>query len=525
MSDQKNHVSRILLITGALPALLIPIVAQQTGILQKPVKIGTGLISGVSTATPGVRAFKGIPYAAPPVGDLRWRPPQPPAKWEGVRKADRFSDSCVQNLARSRNPWTAEFMVQNQASEDCLCLNVWTAAKAASERRPVLVWIHGGAFAEGSGEVAVYDGAELASKGLVVVTINYRLGVFGFLTHPELTKESGRNASGNYGLLDAVAALQWVRKNIAAFGGDPLRVTVAGQSAGASAVHALTASPLAKELFHRAIAESGSGVERRTRSLVETENDGVKFAESKGAHSIRELRAMSAKELTVGGGMRFGPVVDGWFLPADATAIFAQGRQNDVPMLTGLTADEGSASPTYGELKADEFKKQMEQRFGELAETFLKFYPPDDDAQAGVSQKQSAREQGLISMHLWAAERARTSQAKAWTYYFSRAIPWPEQPQYGAFHTSEVPYVFGNFKLLNRPWEPVDRQLSATMMAYWVNFATAGDPNGEGLPHWPAFDASRRSTMELGEKTGLRAIADTARFEFFEKFFSRQRTQ
>src|SRR5689334_4614032 len=257
MVNQKNHAARILPITGLLLVLLVPTLAQQTGFLQKPIQLETGLISGVSTGVPGVSVFKGIPYAAPPVGDLRWRPPQPPVKWGGVRKADKFSDSCVQSLARSRNPWTAEFMVQNQASEDCLCLNVWTAAKSASERRPVFVWIHGGAFNEGSGEVAIYDGAELAQKGLVVVTINYRLGIFGFFTHPELTKESSHNASGNYGLLDAVAALEWVQKNITAFGGDPRRVTVAGQSAGASAVHALTASPLAKGLFHRAIAESG----------------------------------------------------------------------------------------------------------------------------------------------------------------------------------------------------------------------------------------------------------------------------
>jgi para-nitrobenzyl esterase len=487
------------------------------------VRVENGLLEGIADPVPGVRVFKGIPYAAPPVGELRWRPPQPPAKWDGVRKADRFSDSCVQNLTRSRNPWTAEFMVQNQASEDCLCLNVWTAANAAGERRPVFVWIHGGAFNEGSGEVAVYDGAELARRGLVVVTINYRLGALGFLTHPELTKESGRNASGNYGLLDAVAALQWVRKNIAAFGGDPQRVTIAGQSAGAYAVHALTASPLAKGLFHRAIAESGSSIGRRARDLAEAEKEGLKFAEAKGAQSLRALREIPAGDLTVVG-MRFGPVVDGWFLPADNATIFAQGKQNDVPTLTGLTADEGSASPTYGKLKADEFKKQAQQRFGDLAEAFLKLYPSNDDAQSGVSQKQSAREQGMVSMHLWAADRARTSKSKAWTYYFSRAIPWPEQPQYAAFHTSEVPYVFGNLKLLNRPWEPVDRRISAALMAYWVNFATTGDPNGKGLRRWPAFDAGSRTTMELGEKMGPRPIADAARFEFFEKFFARQRT-
>jgi para-nitrobenzyl esterase len=224
-------------------------------------------------------------------------------------------------------------------------------------------------------------------------------------------------------------------------------------------------------------------------------------------------------------GIRFGPVVDGWFLPTDTAAIFAQGKQNDVPILTGLTADEGSASPTYGKLKPDEFGKQTRQRFGDLAEAFRELYPFDNEAQSAVAQKQSAREQGMVSMYLWAADRARTSRAKAWTYYFSRGIPWPDQPQYGAFHTSEVPYVFGNLNLLDRPWEPIDRKLSATLMGYWVNFATTGDPNGKGLPEWPAFDASKRLTMELGEKLGPRVIADDPRFALFEKFLAKQRAQ
>jgi para-nitrobenzyl esterase len=527
-----NHRLRnapVLPIAGTILILLALIMGRQTAATQKqtsPIKIDTGTISGVEGAAPGVRVFKGIPYASPPVGDLRWRPPQPPAKWDGVRTADKFSDSCMQNLARSRNPWTAEFMVQNQVSEDCLCLNVWTAAKSAQERRPVLVWIHGGAFNEGSGEVGVYDGAELSRKGLIVVTINYRLGAFGFLAHPELTRESSQHSSGNYGLLDAVAALQWVKRNIAVFGGDPQRVTIAGQSAGASAVHALTASPLAKGLFHRAIAESGSSIGRRSRDLAETEKEGVKFAEAKSSRSIAELRMMPVKELSAGvSGIRFGPVVDGWFLPADNAAIFAQGRQHDVPILTGLTADEGSASPTYGKLKPDEFRKQAQQRFGDQAEAFQKLYLSDDEAQSAASQKQSARDQGLVSMYLWSADRSRTSKAEAWTYYFSRGIPWPDQPQFGAFHTSEVPYVFGNLNLLHRPWQPVDRQLSATMIGYWVNFATTGDPNGKGLPEWPAFDSNKRLTMELGEKTGPRAVADDARFEFFEQFFAKQRSQ
>jgi para-nitrobenzyl esterase len=484
------------------------------------VKVESGVLAG-TTLPSGIRVFKGIPYAAPPVGELRWRPPQPPAKWDGVRQADKFSDSCMQVLQRSRNPWTKEFMAQNDASEDCLCLNVWTGVKGASEKRPVLVWIHGGAFYEGSGEIITYDGEELAKKGLVVVTINYRLGIFGFFTHPELTKESPQHASGNYGLHDVVAALEWIQKNIAAFGGDPSRVTIAGQSAGAAAVHTLTASPLAKGLFHRAIAESGSSVVRRTRDLSESEKDGVKWAETKGITTLKELRAKAAADLM--GGTRFGPVVDGWFLPADTAAIFASGKQNDVPTMTGLTADEGSAAPTYGKLKAEEFAKQAQPRFGAQGEAFLKLYPSNDQAQSGLSQKQSARDQGLVSMYLWASERAKTSKAKAYTYYFTRGIPWPEHPEFGAFHTGDVPYFFANLKHLNRPWETMDRKLADTVSSYWINFAKTGNPNGKGLPNWPAFDAAQQITMELGEKTGARPVAETEKLSFFTQYFARQR--
>lgn len=412
-------------------------------------------------------------------------------------------------------------MVQNEASEDCLSLNVWTAAKGTSEKRPVLVWIHGGAFYEGSGEIITYDGEELAKKGLIVVTINYRLGIFGFFTHPELTKESPQHASGNYGLLDCVAALQWVQKNIAAFGGDPSRVTIAGQSAGAAAVHTLTASPLAKGLFHRAIAESGSGIGRRTKDLPAAEQDGVKWAEAKGATSLKELRAKPAADLM--GGARFGPVVDGWFLPADTAAIFAQGKQNDVPTMTGLTADEGSSAPTYGKIKADEFTKQTQQRFGAQAEVFLKLYPSNDQTQSGLSQKQSARDQGLVSMYLWATERAKTAKAKAYTYFFTRGIPWPEHPEFAAFHTGDVPYFFANLKHLNRPWESVDRRLSETVSAYWVNFAKTGNPNGKGLANWLAFDAAQAVTMELGEKIGARSVAEKVKQDFFTQYFKQQK--
>lgn len=502
-------------------ALLLLLVASPTPVQQAVVRAPSGALAG--RAESGVAVFKGIPYAAPPVGDLRWRPPQPPAKWDGVRQADKFSDSCMQTLTRARNPWTKEFMVQNDASEDCLCLNVWTGAKlSAAEKRPVLVWIHGGGFTEGSGEVVTYDGTELAKKGLVVVTINYRLGVFGFLAHPDLTAESPEKSSGNYGLLDSIAALKWVRDNIASFGGDPKNVTVAGQSAGAIAVHVLLASPLAKGLFHRAIAESGLGFIQARNGLKAAEEAGLKWAQSKGATSIRDLRARPASELM--GGARFTPIADGWLLPDEAGSLFAMGRlQNDVPVMAGLTADEGSSSPTYGKWPPDTFINMTKQRFGDLADEFLKLYPSNDQAQSGLSQIQSARDQGLATVYLWAADRAKTAKSKTYTWFFTRAIPWPEHPEFGAFHSADFPYFFNNLKHLDRPWEPADRNLADAMSSYWVNFARTGNPNGKALPEWPAFIASQKVTMELGEKLGVRPVAEKEKLDLFTRFLTRRR--
>src|SRR5579862_360375 len=263
--------------------------------IPQPVKVKTGLVAGAAASDASITVFKGIPYAAPPVGDLRWRAPRAAAAWQGVRKADQFSASCVQNIVTERKPWTFEFMAHGEISEDCLYLNIWTPAKSGAEKRPVLLWMYGGGNVEGSASVPVYDGESLAKKGLVVVTINYRLGVFGFFTHPELSKEA--DTSGNYGILDQVAALKWVHDNIAAFGGDPARVTIAGQSAGAGDAHTLVASPMAKGLFAGAIEESGSNIAAAVRTLDEQEKDGVRFAEAKGAHSLADLRAISWKDL------------------------------------------------------------------------------------------------------------------------------------------------------------------------------------------------------------------------------------
>ena len=492
---------------------------------QSRVQTVGGTIEGVVDET-GVRSFRGIPYAAPPVGDGRWRAPRAAAKWSGVRSARRFGAACIQRVVGERLPWSQEFMIREAIDEDCLFLNVWTAAKSSRDRRPVLVYIHGGGYQEGSGAIDVYDGSALARKGLVVVTINYRLGIPGYLAHPELTAESKAHASGNYGMLDQIEALRWVRQNIAAFGGDPARVTIAGQSAGASSVHNLTASPLAKGLFHRVIAESGSSISGLpTPTLAEAEKSGLAFAGSKGAKSLRELRSMTWEQLMAGPApsMRFAPIVDGWSLPQDALATIAAGRHHDLPVLTGLNADEASSQPTYGRLSAAAFTSQLRERYGDDAAALLRLYPATTDAEASIAQKEISRDRNRVSMYLWATRRARTSRTPAWTYYFTRAIPWPSNPQFGAFHTGEVPYVFGTLNRLDRPWQEKDRQVSNTIMDYWVNFVTTGDPNGKGLAEWPTFDPEKAQTFEIGEQTGSRPVAAPDKLKFLTDYLQSSR--
>jgi para-nitrobenzyl esterase len=500
------------------------------------VRTASGDLSGVASGAgsgSGILAFKGIPFAAPPVGDLRWRAPRPPGSWTGVRKADAFGPNCMQNLAGRHDPWTEEYMAHGEVSEDCLVLNVWTPAlpgapgSARQTRqtppRPVLVFLHGGAFVEGSGSVAVYDGEALARKGIVAVTINYRLGVLGFFAHPELTRESESHASGNYGLLDVVAALRWVQQNIGAFGGDPQRVALAGQSAGAIMVTALTASPLAKGLFQRAIIDSDGAIfgggAWRTRSLADGEQDGVTFATARGLSSLAELRAKSWTDLTapVSGTtpapapFRGAPVVDGYVLPAEAPVIFAQGTQNDVPTLTGINADE-----LIGGLRAETYVAQVSERYGDMAGAYLSLYPSSAaDIVAG------GRDRGRVTLHRWATARAKTARTKVFTYYWSHAEPGPDAARYGAFHTSEVPYFFNNLQA-PRPFTAKDRKIADTLSSYWVNFAATGDPNGKGLPSWPAFEAGRAQTMEVGERFAPFPVAGSpAKLTFFEKFLNK----
>ena len=447
--------------------------------LDDPVRVENGSLSGAPGSSPEVRVYKGVPFAAPPVGDLRWKGPKPAQPWQGVRSATKFSAVCYQTPYPKMSIYYRE---PEPMSEDCLYLNVWTAAKSNKERRPVMVWIHGGGLTRGSGSVAFYDGEALAKKGVVLVTINYRLGIFGFFAHPELTKESDRNASGNYALLDQIAALEWVKKNIAAFGGDPKRVTIFGESAGSWSVNYLMATPLARGLF-----SAPSGKAAALWGDEEIEGSGrspaKKFAASQHADSIAALRAKPAEELLkASSAASFPPNVDGWMLPEDVYTIFAKGKQIDVPLIAGSNADEGkSLVPWPATGRRQSFVEQSRLPFrrqdGRISEACI---PPDRMKKPQVSHYASFRDFSFgWQMRTWVRMQTKTGKQKAFLYYFDRVPPGPDSGRYGAFHASEIAYVFENL-LPPRPWQDMDRQLSeATMSSYWVNFAATGDPNGK----------------------------------------------
>lgn len=503
-----------------IAALLLPAAAPLCAI-DDPVQVHGGLLSGAPGSSPDVRIYKAIPFAAPPVNDLRWRAPKAPAPWTGVRSATKFSPVCYQTPYPKASIY---YQDPEPMSEDCLYLNVWTAAKSNHDKRPVMVWIHGGGLTRGSGSVPFYDGEALAKKGVVLVTINYRLGIFGFFAHPELTKESDRNASGNYALLDQIAALEWVQKNIGQFGGDPKRVTIFGESAGSWSVNYLMATPLARGLFQRVIGESGAafGVMKK---LSEVEESGQKFAASLGANSVAALRAKSADDLLkAGSAASFPPNVDGWMLPEDVYTTFTHGKQNDVPLIAGSNADEGkSLAPWPSTGTAEHFIGQARGRFGDKADEFLKLYPAGSNEEAMASHYASFRDFSFgWQMRTWVRAASKTGKSKAFLYYFDRVPPGPDSGRYGAFHASEIAYVFGNL-LAPRPWEAADRQVSDAMSSYWVNFAATGDPNGKRLAKWPAYHESSDEALEIGDKIAPEPALHKAALDFLDSYFAAQR--
>ncbi len=506
----------------ALLAIVILTAASAAIAADSNVTTQSGKISGVPNADASVTIFKGIPFAAPPVGNNRWRAPQSPAPWTDVLTADHFGSSCMQGPNTPFGPWTREYMYVTTASEDCLYLNVWTPQPTAASHLPVLVYVYGGGFSSGSGDCPIYDGEALAKTGMVVVTFNYRVGPFGFLAHPELTAESEHHSSGNYGLLDQIAALHWVNDNILAFGGDPSRVAVAGQSAGAMSIEDLLASPLAKGLFHAAIADSGIGGRGvPVRTLAEAEKAGVAFAAAKKADSLAALRALPAADLIGRGpGAQFAPIVDGWVVPDQPMMLTTSaGRDNDLPVITGFQADDfrmgGGAPP----ITAASFQDRAHKTYGPRADDFLKLYPAATDEQARQSETNSARDRTRSGLYLWASKRAATHKSPVYIYYFDRAVPWPAHPEFGAFHSGELPYTFGNLKVLDRPWEPVDTKLANVMMTYWKDMAAAANPNTASAPRWDPVSPSRKLVMRLGADNGPISPADQARFEFWKSYF------
>ena len=531
-------------------ASLVAAIGTASAQIPEQVRIESGLLAGtVSTGQPNVRVFKGIPFAAPPLGENRWRAPQPVAKWDGVRKADAFGAPCIAGApaaprgggrgaaAPGAAPGRAAAAPPREParSEDCLYANVWTSAKGTNDRRPVMVWIYGGGFTGGSGGMAWYDGENLASKGPVIVTFNYRLGVFGFFAHPDLAKESGRNASGNYGMMDAIAMLQWVKKNIGAFGGDPNNVTVAGESAGAIMVGALVGSPQAKGLFHRAIAESGGWMgltmARMTTSAQAQEN-GAKAMAALGVKTIAEFRAKPIAELTGFG--RSELVVDGYIIPEDLSLTFMNGKQNAVDVLTGSNKDEanfGICGATAGlagrgggrgGMTLDAFKTNAERRFGDAAGDYAKLYGVTSDADTQPAAHIACADEITWNMRQWAAAQAKAGK-KAFTYFFTRIPTLNGQPSpQGATHTAEISYAFNNPKgQATQTWNDVDTKLGDTMSSYWLNFITKGDPNGPGLPNWPQYRDINSKVMVLGDTPQAEAAPPVEKLKFFAAAYQR----
>jgi para-nitrobenzyl esterase len=494
----KAPLTRWIALLGALGAVLLcpspPArarageAAEEARVVETPL----GALRGV--AKDGVAVFRGIAYAKAPVGDLRWRAPQETAPWQGVRDATHFGAICPQ-------PASA-FYPQSAMNEDCLFLNVWTPAHARGA--PVMVWIHGGSLVSGAGSDALYDGANFARHGVIVVSINYRLGALGWLAHPGLSAESGANTSGNYGLLDQIAALRWVRRNINAFGGDPDRVTIAGESAGALSVICLLASDAARGLYQRAIAQSGYMItmpQMRDTTFVDwpdAEAAGLKLAQVLGASDVSSLRAAPAQRIVEASGRGYFPLptIDGRILRRQLADTFDRGEQARVPILVGFNAGEIRSLRFLlppAPVDAAAYTREIRARYGALADAFLEHYPASNIDESMLAATRDA-------MYGWTAEHiaiAQTAIAEpAFLYYFDHGYPAMDDRGFHAFHASEIPYVFGTTALTQPPWPPIpnteqEMQMSAAMLGYWANFVSDGDPKTEGQAEWGPYDASR----------------------------------
>jgi len=495
-------------------------VAQQPA----PVKVAEGTIQGM--IEDGLTVYKGIPFAAPPVGDLRWKAPQPAAKWEGVKQTTKFAPGPIQG----GNPPSGK-------SEDCLYLNVWSPAKSAGDKIPVLVWIYGGGFGAGATSEATYSGEKLAKKGVVLVSIAYRVGQLGFFSHPELSAENPNHVSGNYGMLDMIAGLQWIQKNIAAFGGDPKKVTIFGESAGGIAVSMLCASPLAKGLFQGAISESGGslGPSRQTttypgenmKRLKFAEKDGETYLKSAGVTSIAELRKIEADKLPASRGLGMAwPIVDGYVIPDDQHKLYEAGKYNDTPILVGYNSDEGASfSPPK---TPEDYINGVKARYGKFADDLIKAYPAGTTT-VPKTARDLARDAAFgWQTWAWARLQAKTGKSKVFYYYFDQHPDYPEgSPRAGSGspHGQEVAYVFEHLNASNPQTTKTDLDLSDAMGTYWTNFAKFGDPNGPGVPKWPTFSDANSEVMYLtGSTPHVGPVPSAESLKVLDSYFEWRRT-
>lgn len=487
----------------------------------EPVMTEFGQVQGY--VEEGLNIYKGVPFAAPPIGDLRWKAPQPRENWEGVLQTVEFAP----------NPYQGDG--SGNVSEDCLYINIWSPAETADEKLPVLVWIYGGGFSFGSSSHPVTNGEHLARKGVVVVTINYRVGSLGFLAHPDLSSESPRKVSGNYGLQDQIAGLKWIQRNIAAFGGDPEKVTIFGESAGGIAVSMLSASPEATGLFIGAISQSGGsfGPTRPTtypgenmKTLAQAEAEGIAYAQKTGATSLEELRKLPAEKLPTGWGMGSSwPIVDGWIIPDDQYRLYEAGKYNDVNVLIGYNSDEGLMFTR--EKTPEKFVQNTEKRYGPYADSLLEVYPVGEDKVSREARNLTRDAAFGWQTWSWARLQASTGKSKVYYYYFDQHPDFPEdseQADHGAPHGAEIAYVFQTYDPNDPNLDAVDIQLSEAMARYWVNFAKHGDPNSSGLPEWPVFTNKSRQVMVFRNGASVGGVPDAAALEVMDDYFEWRRT-
>ena len=503
-------------------AMLLALGASSVAFAAAPpamVHVSSGELQGAIQGDLAV--FKGVPFAAPPIVDLRWRAPQPIA-WTGVRTATALAPPCMQPRS---------FLVPEEGpppSEDCLYLNIWAPAKKPAQPLPVMVWIHGGAFTSGAPTASMFDGTAFAHRGVILVSIAYRLGPFGFLADPELSRESGRG-SGDYGLQDQIAALHWVKANIASFGGDVSRVTVFGQSAGAGSVSMLAASPLARGLFQRAIAESGASFSpagsegfSMLSKLAAAEAQGQRALAALGASSLADARKLAAEQVLKAKGA-FRPTLDGYVLTTDQQQLYLSGRQNDTPVLVGSNSDEGAmgSRPTTPEA----FEAQIRATYGAAAPQVLAVYPHATAEQARLSAKNVFRDSGLAwNVWTWARMQSKTGRGKVYAYYFDQKAPKDSifySPD-GTVHTGEIPYVFGTLEA-PATYSQDDKALSNLVMSYWVNFARTGDPNGPGLPTWPNFADGKDVMMRFDAHPAPGPTPNLEQLRVFDAIVAAQR--